>query len=371
MSSFQYYEWQTIDRPLTAQERAGVEGLSSHIDVSTTRAQVDYSWGDFKHDPKQVLIRYFDAFLYWTNWGSKQLVFRFPAHLLDLKRIESYCVHRYIVLKRVDDVCVLEINLDEEDSWDWIEPEGQLGMLSPLRNDILQGDYRALYLAWLKAMEILSGYELDENEPEPSVPPGLKKLSAELKAFVEFIELDAFLLQAAAIASPKTAPPSERLLKEAVASLSRAECDDFLLRLLRNEPHLHLTLNHRLQQMSSVSSQQETTQTPRTLGTLIAASEALEHIELKRRQAAAESKRLRKLDDLALRKDKLWLEVERQIETYQPKAYDAAVATLKQLRDLAEHQGNTPAFQKRITALHERYSRRTGLRSRMRDAGLE
>ncbi len=136
MSEFQYYEWQTIDHPLTAQERSEVEWLSSHIDVSTTRAQVDYSWGDFKHDPKQVLARYFDAFLYWTNWGSKQLIFRFPADLLDQKRIEPYCVDRYIILERVDDVYVLVLNLGEEASWDWIEPEGQLGMLSPLRNDI-------------------------------------------------------------------------------------------------------------------------------------------------------------------------------------------------------------------------------------------
>ena len=371
MSEFQYFEWQTIDHPLTAEERSEVGWLSSHIDVSTTRAQVDYSWGNFKHDPKQVLARYFDAFLYWANWGSKQLIFRFPADLLDQKRIEPYCVDRYIILERVDDVYVLVLNLGEEESWDWIEPEGQLGMLSPLRNDILQGDYRALYLAWLKALEITSGYEFDESELEPPVPPGLKKLSPELKAFVEFTELDAILLQTAAITSPKTDAPSERLLKKAVASLSRAECDDFLLRLLRNEPHLHLVLHHHLQQMSSLNSRQETTQTPRTLGTLITTSEALQQTELKRQRAVAESRRLRQLEDLALREDVLWLEVEQQIETYQPKAYDDAVATLIQLQDLAEHQGNTPAFQQRIRALHERYSRRPSLRSRLQKAGLE
>ncbi len=203
------------------------------------------------------------------------------------------------------------------------------------------------------------------------MPPGLNELSPELKAFVEFIELDAFLLQAAAITSPKTDAPLERLLKKAVASLSRAECDDFLLRLLRNEPHLHLVLHHHLQQMSSLNSWQETSQTPRTLGTLITASEALQQTELKCQRAVAESRRLRQLEDLALREEVLWLEVEQQIETYQSKAYDDAVATLIQLQDLAEHQGDTPVFQQRITALNERYSRRTSLRSRLRNAGLE
>lgn len=32
-------------------------------DVTSTRAWVEYHRGDFKHDPKQVLAQYFDAFL--------------------------------------------------------------------------------------------------------------------------------------------------------------------------------------------------------------------------------------------------------------------------------------------------------------------
>ena len=55
MSEYQYYEWQTIDRALTAAEQAAVGKLSSHIDVTSTRAWVEYHWSGFKHDPKQVL----------------------------------------------------------------------------------------------------------------------------------------------------------------------------------------------------------------------------------------------------------------------------------------------------------------------------
>jgi hypothetical protein len=70
MSEYQYYEWQTIDRALTAAEQAAVNKLSSHIDVTSTRAWVEYHWSDFKHDPKQVLARTFDAFLYYANWAG-------------------------------------------------------------------------------------------------------------------------------------------------------------------------------------------------------------------------------------------------------------------------------------------------------------
>ena len=55
---------------MTAAEQAAVGKLSSHIDVTSTRAWVEYHWSGFKHDPKQVLAQYFDAFLYYANWGA-------------------------------------------------------------------------------------------------------------------------------------------------------------------------------------------------------------------------------------------------------------------------------------------------------------
>jgi hypothetical protein len=83
MSEFQYHEWQTVDRVLSAEEQAAVRGLSSHIEVSASRAIVTYHWSSFRHDPKQVLLNYFDAYLYLANWGSLRLMFRFPTGLLE------------------------------------------------------------------------------------------------------------------------------------------------------------------------------------------------------------------------------------------------------------------------------------------------
>jgi hypothetical protein len=38
MSEYQYHEWQTIDRLRTPEEQEAVDCLSSHIDVSSSRA---------------------------------------------------------------------------------------------------------------------------------------------------------------------------------------------------------------------------------------------------------------------------------------------------------------------------------------------
>lgn len=43
MSEYQYYEWQTVDRLLTETEQDAVRNLSSHIEVSSSRAVVTYA----------------------------------------------------------------------------------------------------------------------------------------------------------------------------------------------------------------------------------------------------------------------------------------------------------------------------------------
>ena len=67
MSEYQYHEWQTVDRLLTLEEQAEVESLSSHIEVSSSRAVVTYNWSSFRHNPNRVLLNYFDAYFYMAN----------------------------------------------------------------------------------------------------------------------------------------------------------------------------------------------------------------------------------------------------------------------------------------------------------------
>jgi hypothetical protein len=109
MSEYQYYEWQTIDCPLTAEEQAAVNRLSSHIDVTSTCAVVTYNWGDFKHNAMEVLGKYFDAFLYHFNWGSARLAFRFPKNLLDPIQIGPYVWDNNIELEPVGEYLILSI----------------------------------------------------------------------------------------------------------------------------------------------------------------------------------------------------------------------------------------------------------------------
>jgi hypothetical protein len=366
MSEYQYYEWQTLDRPLTPEERAAVSRLSSHIEVTSSQAVVTYSWGDFKHDPKQVLARYFDAFLYLANWGSKRLAFRFPKHLLDPKPIEPYLWEYCIELEPVGDYLILDISLNEEGGGEWVEGGDWLSSLSRLRDDLLEGDYRALYLAWLAAAEL---QDADDAELEPPVPPGLGEPSPPLASFVELFGLDAHLLQAAAEASPQRQPAPGIQPEEAIGRLAPVERDAFLIRLARGEAHLSLALNRRLQELAGAP-QPAVAAPRRTWGELRATADRLQR-EAKRRAAeAAEAKRIAELRAFAPREAEAWRDVLALIEEKKPASYDKAVALLVQLRDLADYQGRGTDFRMQVTNLQERYANRPALRDRLQRARL-
>ena len=83
MSEYQYYEFLAVDRPLTEAQRAQLRALSTRAEITATRFTNEYQWGDFKGDPQKMMERYFDAHLYFANWGTRRLMLRVPRTALD------------------------------------------------------------------------------------------------------------------------------------------------------------------------------------------------------------------------------------------------------------------------------------------------
>jgi hypothetical protein len=370
MSEYQYYEWQAIDRPLSPSERETVAGLSSHMEtVTSTQAIVTYSWGDFKHDPHQVLLQYFDAYLYMANWGTRKLVFRFPKAVIDPQAIQPYCREGFLELALEGNYYILEFALDnEEPDYEWLEGEGILGKLIPIREQIMQGDYRTLYLSWLKAVSIEDA-EDDNPETEPSIPAGLGKLNSSHQAFIEFFELDEHLVNAAAKASPSLQPASVVPLEKALAQLSREECENFLRQVLNNEPQVRMALQKKLEQLAGTKPV-SAGKGQRQAGNLFKEAERLEQEALRHKNAEVERKRIQELLDLAGREEDTWRWVESLIVQKQARPYDEATKLLVDLRDLAIYQNRLLKFQKRFFAIKEKYRSRPTLMERFTRAGL-
>ena len=155
MSEYQYYEFRAIDTPLTESQKADVSKLSSRAYVTSHSASFVYNYSDFPGDTEKLMASYFDAMLYMANWGSRQLVFRLPATLVDMKQLGLYCISEEIDrrMSRNKKHVILEFDFHDEDQVDCIEEEGWLDDLIELREEIIKGDLRVFYLAWIKAAE--------------------------------------------------------------------------------------------------------------------------------------------------------------------------------------------------------------------------
>lgn len=378
MSEYQYHEWQTIDRLLTPDEQAAVNNLSSHIEVSPSKAVVTYNWGDFKHDPRQVLLKYFDAYFYQANWGTMRLMFRFPKGMLEESQIEPYWDGEYISFETVGDYQVLDMDFNPEDGGWLEETELDLSDFIPLRTALLQGDFRLLYLAWLKEMTFFGEpvYEDDEDEDssahdiEPPVPPGLKKLTPSLENFIRAFDIDPFLIRAAAEASPDLQPTPPVNYREWVSRLSRSECDDFLTRLANGDAAAGMALRKRLGEFL-LQSQPAQNAGKRTLGELIQRSHQLKEEDKRRKAEEARMNHIAAMKSLARREPQDWLEVERLLETGQKSAavYNQITAQLESLKQLAEFQDTRDVFFNRVRQLATKYSSRTTLLQRWREKG--
>jgi hypothetical protein len=90
VSEYQYYEFQALDRPLTQHEMLLLRRYSTRATITTTRFVNHYEWGNFKGDESSWMQKYFDAFLYYANWGTHRLMLRLPSRTLDIKTAKRH-----------------------------------------------------------------------------------------------------------------------------------------------------------------------------------------------------------------------------------------------------------------------------------------
>jgi hypothetical protein len=368
VSEYQYYEFQTVDRLLTPQEQDEIRKLSSRVQLTSTQATFLYNYGDFRGDPEKVLTQYFDIMFYIANWGTWRLMFRFPKAIVDPKWFQPYDLPDTITLSTTSKYVILDIHITEEEGMrGWVEGEGWLPRLLPLRDDLLRGDLRLLYLVWLRSAPYLAKYALDDDPIEPPMPPNLGKLSQPLQAFIELVELDADWVAAAAQASLQQQETSEPSLEGCLSALSADEKQEFLLKLVRREPHVDLQLINRLKELAGKTrSAPQSTPGQRQLSELREIASTLSKQRQQKEQNAAQKKRIQQLEALAPKEAQTWKRIVALIELKQSKPYDEATALLKDLRDLAEHQERSPAFNQRFEQLKPDYQNRPALITRFK-----
>jgi hypothetical protein len=379
MSEYQYYEFQAVDRPLSKGEIAKLRSYSTRARITPGSFVNEYSWGDLKGDPDRWMEKYFDAFLYVANWGTHTLKLRLPTRLLAPELAKQYCKGDSAESRVHKDMIVISFSSQEEGGDYWIEAEGMLSSMISSREELARGDLRALYLGWLLCAQ---NGELDDQDIEPPVPPGLGKLSASLKSLAEFLRIEDDIIHVAAQNSPplKEAQLDPGEIRVWVSNLPDHEKNELISDYLLDGDLAHLkALGPRL--LKEMSAGEDPALPPRrTVGELLgtasawanekarAEAERLAKKEVRRKRAEAAAREQR-LDSLAGKEASLWARVENLIDSKLPKSYDEAVNLLLDLRDLDNRKKGVD-FGSRIEALHRKHARKPTLIERLLKAGL-
>jgi hypothetical protein len=370
MSEYQYYEFLALDRPLTEKQRAELRSISTRAEITATRFVNEYQWGDLKGDPRTMVERYFDAFLYLANWGTRQLMFRLPHGVLDAETAGQYGSTDTVSLIETGSHLILSLYVDRKPDDYWEEPGGQLAAMVQARSELAAGDLRLLYLAWLLALQ---SDEMDDDDTEPPVPAGLGNLSASLQAVVDFFEIDEDLIAVAAASSPSVQEPEG--MAGWIASLPELEKDALLARVTAGEgAQIQALLLRRFRAASGSPPARTAAELWQAAGDRKAArAKAAEkrQREAEARRAAAQAAAYAKhLDQLATRTEAAWEKAAELIETRRPHDYDLAASLLRDLQALAERQEDPAAFRKRFGELRTQHQRKPSLLDRFDQAGL-
>ena len=89
MSEYQYYEFAALDGPISDKGLHYAQSCSSRANVSRTRWQNTYTFGDFRGSV-DTLLKYYDAHFYIANWGTVRLGLAFPTGAIAPETIQPY-----------------------------------------------------------------------------------------------------------------------------------------------------------------------------------------------------------------------------------------------------------------------------------------
>jgi len=326
--------------------------------------------------------RYFDAFVYVANWGTRQFMVRLPVRGVDLPAIETYAGGGLKFWVK-DEFVILSFQFEDEEGGEWEEGEEWMPGLISLREELLNGDVRSLYLGWLSGVY---GYDIEDDESEPPVPAGLRTLTAAQSELANFLRIDGDLLEVAAelSAERKDVTLTSTQLIEWLQSQPTESRDVWLQKLLgesaqatRSEVLLQFRQSLRAAIVDSVV-ETEPTRTCLELREAVEAraaeadrlrAEALAAKKAKDAERAA-MLRNRELDQLAKRIDAAWKEIDRKVSTKQTRQYVLAVTELMDLRDLATRDRQLKSFDARLLDLVHQHAKKSAFLERLRKACL-
>lgn len=367
MSFYTYHEFRLAQRAMSASLRETMSSLSSRANIGPYHASYEYSYSDFKGDARKLLREHFDGLYYTASWGDRCVMFKLPAALFDVSRVRPFEVAAEferdklsgLTATRRGSSVILTLGFRSNTRRDWLEPQGQFEEMMPLREELMEGDDRALYIAWLAQAE--AGKVSAESTPP--IPPGMGELTTAHRTLAAALNIKQDVLEAVAACAPQPELPElGATLEEIISELPVRKCRALLRRVVCEDPSL-VRAGLRAMAFDRIRAQGAPDQV-----------EALSRHDLEQERQRArerlddqrERERLARIEERAEWK---WTHAIERILASTPR-YKEPIRSLKELRDLAEARGTLDEFYERLEPIIEARRTSATFMSRMKDAGL-
>ncbi|MBN1662064.1 MAG: hypothetical protein JW943_00535 [Deltaproteobacteria bacterium] len=380
MSEYQYYEFLAIDRPLTENEMADLRGLSSRAHITPVSFTNEYQWGNFRGDPVKLMQRYFDAHVYVANWMTAVFMVRLPIEALAKETAQAMAESYVLDFTATSTHWIITWRLEESENYDRFGMEdgrGWMARLVPIRDELLRGDFRSLYIGWLVA---IAGEIMDDDETEPISVTGLGNLTAAQQALVEFLEVDEDLLAGAGMGSPASQDEelSQQKVEAWIDSLTRNEVTTILKQLLDGQgQQAERILKNRFAAWRRGLRSDSGGSTRRSVSELMANAEAAENIRLEKRKREKQQREVRHqkeceayLKNLSEDFPKAWKAIQQTVERGLGSAYDEACCALVDLSEAYKLYASNKRFQEELKKFMADHLLRKALVQRLMKAGL-
>lgn len=378
MSEYQYFEFAAIDRPLTDGEMAALRAVSTRAVITPSGFVNHYEWGGLKADPLDWMRRYFDAFVYLADLAHCRFALRLPRDMFGKAELKPFGVKQSLTIDASEDHWILDWSLEGSDNYDrFAEDDGRgwMGRLVPLRDELIRGDQRSLYLGWLAGA---AKGEVPETTLEPTVPAGLSQLSAAQNALAAFLEIDADIIAAAAIGSADASDRPESV-DAWLQSLSPDELRSMLKSIVRADrpnPQREVASRYRAwhRQHAPQAAPEARRRSVAELRSLaVPAGEERRRRDALAREQQAAARRTQRDAQLRLLMsdvDKRWLALHQQAERGSASAYEQAVRALSDLAEAYAIVSDRKTFDRELRRFLVRHAKRGALLRRLTEAGL-
>ncbi len=380
MSEYQYYEFLAIDRPLSEKELDAVRSTSSRASITPNSFTNVYHWGSFKGDPLNLMRRYYDAQVYMANWMSATFMLKVPKNAIPEKMTRAVSEKYILDFDETAEHWIITWNLSDSENDDRFGMEdgtGWMVRLIPIRDELMRGDYRSLYIGWLAAV---SQGAVDDEAEEPFLPAGLGTLTAAQQALADFIDVDVDLLAGAGMGTPslKANPKILPDMDEWLDSVPPQEIRALLKQVLEGRgQQAERALKNRFSSWQRERTPSASENPCRFVEELLANAEKAEALRLekqktKERKAGEEKNRQRNaaLEKLAKDFPTAWKKVNKTVETASGRAYDLAAVLLTDLSDAYKAHRSTAEFNIEMKRFMDNHGRRKALITRLEKAKI-